>query len=72
MSSKGGVFRSRAHQFFAAHVRHHHVGQNQIGPEFERLLETLVAVIRRDHPVFRADGFHQKRVHVGVVFHHQN
>src|SRR4030095_131698 len=60
------------YHFLAADFRHHDVAHNQVWFVFERLLETLLAVERRDDVVFRAQRVDDKLIHFRVVLDDQD
>ena len=67
-----GPCAERAHERVAAHDRHHHVAQDDVGLELERPLQALLAVERRRDAVVRGETVDQEAAHLGVVLDHEH
>ncbi len=59
-------------QLIPIHLRHHHIGQNQVGYMFNRLLQPLPSVSRLQHPVILPEYTPYIQAQVGVVFDNEN
>ena len=62
----------RPHQLVASHLRHHDVGQHQVGVQGPGLLQTVAAVHRRRHLVVVRERVDQESAHLRMVLDHED